>query len=257
MDLLLGDAPNQLEHRRWAYVLLMVLAFVVFAILRRLDRAERIDRILPFKDRFLIAWGGFIGGAFGAKIPFAIYDPSGIMSLEAWVADGKTIMTALMGGYLGVEGIKLLLGVKIKTGDGYAAPLAAGLAVGRLGCFFNGCCFGVPTELPWGVDFGLGPAHPTQLYEVVFHATCAIVLWSLPDWEWLRYQRLKLYLIAYCCYRFMSEFIRPEPEVILGLTFYQLVAILFAALLGTQWWFDEKLKRKQREQMPPDARLQV
>jgi phosphatidylglycerol:prolipoprotein diacylglycerol transferase len=44
------------------------------------------------------------------------------------------------------------------------------LAVGRLGCFLAGCCYGSPTDLPWGVVFpDLGPParHPVQLYSVL------------------------------------------------------------------------------------------
>ena len=57
----------------------------------------------------------------------------------------------------------------------YAAPaLAVGLVIGRLGCFFEGCCYGVATSMPWGVGYPVGhPAgdalvHPVQLYEVAF-----------------------------------------------------------------------------------------
>ena len=58
-----------------------------------------------------------------------------------------------------------------------AAPVALGHAIGRLGCFVAGCCYGKPTSLPWGVTFTSPIAarisgtpldvslHPTQLYE--------------------------------------------------------------------------------------------
>jgi phosphatidylglycerol:prolipoprotein diacylglycerol transferase len=48
------------------------------------------------------------------------------------------------------------------------APAALlGLAVGRVGCFLGGCCYGRPTLLPWGIVFpelGPPPRHPLQLY---------------------------------------------------------------------------------------------
>ena len=63
-----------------------------------------------------------------------------------------------------------------KLADTIAPSLALGQFIGRLGCFLNGCCYGVSTELPWGVKFNspsslipyamLGKkVHPTQLYE--------------------------------------------------------------------------------------------
>ena len=52
----------------------------------------------------------------------------------------------------------------------FALPLALALAVGRWGCFFNGCCYGTPTTCRGACDFGDGvPRHPTQVYESLFH----------------------------------------------------------------------------------------
>jgi prolipoprotein diacylglyceryltransferase len=167
---------------------------------------------------------------------------------NTWVGDGKTIVAALLGAYLGVEAAKLVLGVRVKTGDTYALPIALGLAVGRWGCFFNGCCYGVATDLPWAVDFGDGlRRHPTQVYEVLFHLSMAVVLWQLLRTGALRYQRLKLYLIAYGGYRFATEFIRPEPAWRLVLTFYQWGALVLVAAMAAQWLWDERLKRREEE----------
>src|SRR5262249_54022203 len=159
---------------------------------------------------------------FGAKLPFVITSSAGWLDHSAWISDGKTITTGLAGAYLAVEITKLALGIRAKTGDTFALPLALALAVGRWGCFFNGCCFGPPSDLPWAVDFGDGvPRHPTQIYECLFHLTMAVILWHIARHGWLRYQRLKLYLICYGCYRFATEYIRPEPPAWLDLTFYQ------------------------------------
>src|SRR5262249_34882970 len=154
--------------------------------------------------------------------------------------------TGLACAYLAVELAKLALDIRVKTGDSFALPLALALAVGRWGCFFNGCCYGVGTSLPWGVDFGGARCrHPTQIYESLFHLAMALILWQLLVSHALRYQHLKLYLIAYCAYRFITEFIRPEPAYGLGLTFYQWVCLLMAAALAAQWAVDQR--RKTRE----------
>jgi prolipoprotein diacylglyceryltransferase len=63
----------------------------------------------------------------------------------------------------------------------------------------------------------------------------------------LRYQRLKLYLICYCVYRFFTEFIRPEPIWWAGLTFYQWDAIVLAAGLAAQWMWDSRLVARERQ----------
>ena len=70
---------------------------------------------------------------------------------------------------------------------------------------------------------------------------------SAPRCRWiatqrLRYQKLKFYLISYCVYRFVTEWIRPEPKLIGELTFYQCFVVVFALLLAVQWWYDQRLQ---------------
>ena len=226
------------------YTAFMLLSLAVFVIARTLlPRAPALAR-LPWKTRTALALAGFIGGAFGAKLPF-------INSGEDWLAgiwfrDGKTITTGLVGAYLGVELAKIALNIRVKTGDSFAIPLALALTVGRWACFFNGCCFGQATSLPWGLDFGDGVLrHPTQIYESLFHLASAMILVQITRLEILRDQRLKLYLITYCACRFVTEWIRPEPAGFAGLTFYHGVVAIFAVALIGQWIWDRR--QEQRE----------
>jgi prolipoprotein diacylglyceryltransferase len=219
----------------------MVLAFVAFVTVRRWQPGS-IGTSLPLsmEQRFALSMAAFIGGMLSAKLPFLLESASG-MSGPGWIADGKTVTTGLAGAYVMVELAKRTLGIDVKTGDTYALPLAVALAIGRWGCFFNGCCYGMPTQLPWGVDFlGDGLRHPTQIYEVLFHTAMACILWYLASNHLLRLQRLKFYLIAYCIYRFLTEFIRPEPAIAIGLTFYQWFTIVFALGLAIQWYRDSE-----------------
>jgi phosphatidylglycerol:prolipoprotein diacylglycerol transferase len=221
-----------------AYAAFMILAALVFVLARRCFPQPGYAS-LPRAKRVGLAFGGFLGGTLGAKLPF-FFAASGEWS-GVWLADGKTVTTGLAGAYLGVELAKRVLGVRVGTGDSFAIPLALSLAVGRWGCFFHGCCHGVPTELPWGVDFGDGVRrHPTQAYESLFHLAMAFALLAAVCGDKFRGHRLKLYLIAYATFRFATEFIRPEPAYAAGLTFFQWVAILGAAALATQWWRDRR-----------------
>jgi phosphatidylglycerol---prolipoprotein diacylglyceryl transferase len=93
--------------------------------------------------------------------------------------------------------------------------LIGGLAVGRIGCFFNGCCYGAPTSLPWGVSCVQFPGqavHPTQLYETVVCALLATVLY----WAWGRRRRdgqITFWgITGYAVWRFCNEGLRGDHD---------------------------------------------
>lgn len=139
------------------------------------------------------------------------------------------------------------------AGD-YAAPgFALGIAIGRLGCYFAGCCFGVPTDVPWAVHFpashatgGVG-VHPTQLYDVAF----GLVAFAACVWYWPRrkfggdlFARL---LVAYGTWRFLVEFFRGDGDrgVWLGgaLSTSQLVSLTVVPITCAVWWWMNKTQR--------------
>src|SRR5436190_15408501 len=105
----------------------MILAAAVFLLARRCFPQPGLSA-LSRPQRLGLAAGGFLGGTLGAKLPFAAGVGDGFGG--AWLADGKTVTTGLVGAYLGVELAKRVLGVRAKTGDAFALPLALALAVG-------------------------------------------------------------------------------------------------------------------------------
>jgi phosphatidylglycerol---prolipoprotein diacylglyceryl transferase len=225
----------------WTYPALMLLAIAVGAAISRVTQQK-----LPLSgmERLVIGLGAFCGAFIGARLPFVVSNWNGLLSGAAWFGDGKTIVAGIVGGYFGVELAKWALHVRVKTGDSFAVPVAAAVAIGRLACFSAGCCYGTPTSLPWGVVFPTAdalPRHPTQLYEAAFHLTAAIALF----WLWrrgrFRGQLIKFYIIAYLSYRFFSEFIRPEPEIWMGLTAYQWAAVVLIPLFAALWIHDSRV----------------
>ncbi|MEW6571090.1 MAG: prolipoprotein diacylglyceryl transferase [Nitrospirota bacterium] len=133
-----------------------------------------------------------------------------------------------------------------KTADIFAPSIALGHAIGRLGCFFAGCCYGKTAEaLPWGVIFADPeclapiniPIHPTQLYESAGELTNFIVLMIFRRYKSFNGQLFMTYLILYSVLRFVVEFFRgdldrgfiaPHFSVSQGIS----VLILFAAIAG-------------------------
>ena len=217
------------------YAGIMTLAVALGAVLAR-PRHQGLG--LAPAERRGIAVGAFCGAMVGAKLPFLFDDWNALLSGAAWFSDGKTILTGLVGGYLGVEVAKWALDIRVKTGDSFAVPVAAAIGIGRLACFAGGCCYGTPTDLPWGVAFAAVdqlPRHPTQLYEAAFHLLAAGELERLRREGRWRGQLFKAYVVAYCVYRFATEWIRPEARLWGGLTGYQWACLAIAALMLWLW----------------------
>lgn len=224
----MASNPEGLEVN-WTYLAIM-LAAVATGV--GLFCRVRQPSGLTIKEKGWLAWGAFCGGMIGAKIPFLIANWQGLLSGTVWLDDGKTIMAGLMGGYLGVQLVEWRLKIQV-SGDSFAVPLAAAVAVGRLACLAGGCCYGAVTSLPWGIDFGDGqPRHPTQLYESLFHFLAAVVLYQCQRRGLLRGRLIRVYFIAYCLFRFLTEFIRPEPALWLGLTGYQWAALVLGVFFS-------------------------
>jgi len=146
------------------------------------------------------------------------------------------IVGALIGGLVGVELEKRWAGLTRRTGDLFAMPLAAGIAIGRIGCFLSGLAdrtHGTPSRLPWAVDFGDGvPRHPTQLYESIVMAAVAVLLGRLTRRPHREGDVFKLFMVVYFALRLAVDFIKPEPRVFLGLGSLQWASVAMLVYYG-------------------------
>src|SRR5258708_31852970 len=102
-------------------------------------------------------------------------------TLNLWLSGmagiARSVEGALAGGIFAIEFYKWRAGISLRTGARFALPLAVGLSVGRLGCYFAGLddfTYGTPTTMPLGHDFGDGIVrHPFQIYESIAMAAFA------------------------------------------------------------------------------------
>jgi len=126
----------------------------------------------------------------------------------------------------------------LETSDVFAPGIALGQAIGRLGCFAAGCCWGTECHLPWAVTFNsieageltgvpLGtPRHPTQLYESLADALIFLVLYRLIAKPHAAGAILGWYLTLYSAARFGIEFFRfHEQGLHLGLSLTQWISL--------------------------------
>ena len=175
----------------------------------------------------LVIYIGALVGAFaGAKLAYLFAE--GWLDwprADRWlrIATGKSVLGGLLGGYAGVELAKKLVGHKSSTGDGFALIVPLGLALGRVGCFFHGCCLGKSGYA--GVFATREGRWPAPMIEGVFQLTMLVMLFELRRSGLLRDRLIFLYFAAYGLFRFLHEFMRETPEMAWGLSGYQIIAL--------------------------------
>ncbi len=205
---------------------------------RQQRRAGVSGRQLLEGRHFAVLLGCLFGAALGNKLAFWIELPQLLPMYwnraEVWFA-GQSMVGGLLGGLLGVALAKKLCSMRQSTGDAFVFPVLLGLMIGRVGCFVAGLddgTYGLPTALPWGVDFGDGIArHPTQLYEIGF----AAALWRLLRRAKARRlppgMAFRIMLCAYLLWRLLVDGLKPVPfDYGFGLSGIQLLCA--AALLA-------------------------
>lgn len=211
------------------YTVFTVLAFFVAWICFRLT-ADRLDPKLR-EYRVIIIVFALLGGVIGAKLPIILYNFDLLFSYPEninLIWSGKTIIGGLIGGFLAVYLVKKYLKINVRMGNDIAAPAALGMAVGRLGCFFGGCCYGIEAPASLGIDFGDGIyRYPTQLYEVVFDFGLFLVLLYIKRNKNPAPGLLFRYLLnSYLAFRFFLEFIRETDQALWGFSYYQIICLL-------------------------------
>ena len=208
--------------------------FQLYLLLRR--RGANPRAAVPFEQNMWLLVGCVFGAIAGSKllawIESAPQYAAAIRTNPVAVLGGKTIVGGLLGGWIGVEIAKRLLGIRHSTGDLYVLPLVLGIAVGRIGCFLTGLAdhtHGVHTSLPWGVDFGDGPRHPTQLYEIACLALLGVALALRARAPYRNGELFRLFMLGYLAFRFAVEFIKPTWKPCLGVSPIQLACLLGCA----------------------------
>ncbi len=224
----------------YSYGLMLAIAFSVSTYLAM--RAARSLGIAPDLI-YSLCLVSVIGGLAGARLLYALEHHAVYLKnpLELFMLQhgGLSWFGGLIAGSAaGLWYLRARRAPVPQVLDCMAPFLALGHAIGRLGCFLNGCCYGRPVSR-LGVYF---PVHaetlfPTQLLSAALLVAIALLLRTLLMRPHRRGDIFYLYLLLYGLKRFGMEFLRGDTHIVIfGLTFFQLfsipLCILAAALLA-------------------------
>ena len=180
-------------------------------------------------NRVDIALGATIFTAFIGMRVLHIWlypNPKEALTWQEFLLRGGMYYGGFLAGLLVLVGVSFLLFRRVAPIlDAVVIGIAAGHALGRIGCFLAGCCYGRPTDLPWGVIFTNRIAHisagtplgirlhPVQIYESALEGLLALFLIYLARTAWLGTGALfATYLLGYGTIRFGLEFLRGVPK---------------------------------------------
>ncbi len=205
-------------------------------------RREGVDPQKILDLCFFILVSAILGARFlFVAIEYEYYLEHPVKALMFWqgglVYYGGLIAAVVTGWYyIRKHGLPLW-----QVADFIAPSLAIGQGIGRWGCFFAGCCYGAPTDLPWGITFtnpgSLAPLnvalHPTQIYLSLNGLLIFGILLWMRNRKSFHGQVFWMYGVLYSIGRFIIEFYRDDERgAVLGgwLSTSQFIGILVLVL---------------------------
>jgi phosphatidylglycerol:prolipoprotein diacylglycerol transferase len=212
----------------YAYGLTLVLAFFVSAYLAsRQAKKAHLDPDKIFNLLFYVFISGIIGSRIFyvcSKLSFYLKHPLEIIMLQhGGMAIFGGIISGFICAYLFIRRNKMEL---LTTLDLLVPFIALGQAIGRVGCFLNGCCYGKVSDFGIYSPLAKQVLIPTQLYSSLLLFLIFLILRFMQARRHLPGQILYCYFFLYSIKRFCIEFLRDDnPRIFYGLTIFQLLSL--------------------------------
>jgi len=172
--------------------------------------------------------------------------------------EGLTAWGAVLGASLGCWIYCKIAKVKIGYVFDLVAPaIIMAQAIGRIGCLLNGCCYGMATTLPWGLEYtnpqslgiNAGVTHPTVVYEIIFNVLAFAALLKLRGKFKPEGSLYLIYLLLYSGWRLGIDFLRDGTPFLFGLHQAQVISIVI--LLIAVPWMAKNTRRVKPEAVLP------
>jgi len=205
------------EIHTWGTLLMLGFVAGILVTRREARRVGMSPEVALDLGLWLLVSGVVFARAVFVALNWSDFAPRPADALYIWREGGLSFHGGLGGGILAGAIFSKWRRIPFWSLADVTAPgLALGYAITRIGCFLNGCCYGAPTSLPWGVRFPLypdsqittEPSHPTQLYAALGSLAIFAALLLLRKRLFARGQVFLLYLVLYAIMRSGMEVLR-------------------------------------------------
>jgi phosphatidylglycerol:prolipoprotein diacylglycerol transferase len=218
------------------YALSITLGFVlIFLFPLTKDFGSAREKTQYYYLQLITLLGAIVGAKFAVIMGDALWPIRPFSDWPALLYSGRSIVGALLFGFLAAEVAKPLIGYTRPPNDRFAIVLPFSIAIGRIGCWFAGCCLGLPIESRHVESFGASLLlHPIPLYEMAFHLSIGTTMVFLYRQRRFKGQLFAMFMVAYGTFRFASEALRATEKAFYGLSAYQwfAVALILAGMVS-------------------------
>ena len=213
-----------------AYAGMVLLGIVLLLAFRPARHYRSHERAQYWRLQAITLVAALVGAKFAVLVGDELWPLRPFHEWQQLLLSGRSIVGALLFGFLAAEAAKPLLRYPLPPNDRFAMLLPFSIATGRIGCWLTGCCLGVESHGPFAVVGRDGvPRIPAAPIEFAFHVAAGIALIALWRRKRLAGRLFAAYLVAYGVFRFVSEAWRVTPKAFAGLSAYQWIALAMVA----------------------------
>jgi len=245
---------GSLQIRWYGIIIAIAVAMLIVTIPRE---AKKIGIT---RDLYSLFFCCIIGGLIGGRLAYVIYDwehfianPRDIIGFFG-VAQNGMIIGIIVAALIYMRVTRMRFSTLLSIGDAVAVWTPLALAIGRIGCTINGCCYGTfAPNLPWAVVYthpnSLAPLnvpmHPIPIYHLLWNLIVFAIVWRLRGKFKPEGSLLFFFFCIFAAGDFAIRFLRTDVPVLWGLRQAQVLDLALLAVFLP--WLIIRIRRFQKQ----------